>query len=109
MSALPIRRRLPDRRRSLTLTVWHGGQTFATSISQYPDGRLAELFIRAAKTGSDVEAIAHDAAIIISVCLQHGIAIADLLHSIKLDNNGMPSSLIGAALTAAATAAESER
>ena len=38
------------------------------------DGALGEVFINSRKTGGDVEAIARDAAVLLSLALQHGVA-----------------------------------
>ena len=38
------RKRLPDRRQSETLDLWHGGQRYHVTIGQYGDGRPGEVF-----------------------------------------------------------------
>ena len=41
----------------------HGGFTYVAGIGRFHDGRLAELFLTAAKNGTAVEAAARDASI----------------------------------------------
>lgn len=96
------RRRLPNRRRSLSFPVEYEGQRFTASVSQFADGRIAELFLTSPKTGTGIAAVAHDAAIIISIALQSGVTVEALVHSIKRTVTGEPASLIGAALIAVA-------
>jgi hypothetical protein len=47
-----------------------------------------------------VETIAKDAAVVISLALQHGAAVETLRHAIARNSNGMPSSILGAVIDA---------
>ncbi len=42
------RERLPDRRQSETVDLWHGGKRFHLTVGEYNDGRPGEVFIRGA-------------------------------------------------------------
>ncbi len=107
------RKRLPSRRPSLTETLEVAGQAFTATVGFDPeDGRPCELFLTAGKEGSLINAMLADAAVAISVALQHGISAQDLAKSIgrlpegpvapaDLDRGKparIPASPIGAAL-----------
>ncbi len=107
------RKRLPNRRPSHTETLAVAGQTFTGTVGLDPeDGRPRELFLTAGKEGSLINAMLADAAVTISVALQHGISAQDLAKSIGRLPEGpvmpadldraqparLPASPIGAAL-----------
>lgn len=108
----PERKRLRDRRQSFTTEIEVGGSSYTATASIDEDGRVRELFLSGAKEGSAMDAILGDAAIIISVALQHGIPIEALGRSVgrirtrpplpkELDDapaETVPASVIGAAL-----------
>ncbi len=111
--AQPHRHRLPNRRPSHTETLEVAGQTFTATVGFDPeDGRPCELFLTAGKEGSLINAMLADAAVAISVALQHGISARALAKSIgrlpempitpaDLDRSQparVPASPIGAAL-----------
>ena len=91
------RERLPDRRQSETLDLWHGGKRYHLTIGEYPDGSPGEVFIHGAKPGSDTDLLYDDVGVLISRLLQHGddpVALAAGLG--KLGNGQGPASLVGA-------------
>jgi hypothetical protein len=90
------RARLPDRRPSVTLELEHDGFRCMLSSSTYADGRLGEVFVAGLKSGSAIEALVTDAAVLVSLLLQHGITPADLAASIGRIGGHQPASLIGA-------------
>jgi hypothetical protein len=92
------RERLPNRRRSDTVSFSHGGLTFTASFGRYADGRLGEVFVDSSKRGSHVEALAKDGAVLISLALQHGAALETIRHALLRDANGHASSPLGHAL-----------
>ena len=77
------RQKLPDRRASEIFQFVRDGVGYTASISFYADGRLAEIFIDAAKPGSAIAQHANDAAVLASLLLQHGITAAVIRHSIS--------------------------
>ena len=93
-----MRNRLPDRRECSTFDVWHGGQRFHVSVGHFRDGSIAELFITGPKSGSDLEAVVHDAAIILSIAAQHNVPLDPIRHAITRNADGSPSSIVGAVL-----------
>ncbi len=89
------------------------GQTFTATVGFDPEtGRPCEVFLTAGKEGSLINAMLADAAVVISVALQHGISAQSLAKSIgrlpeghvtpaDLDRDKparIPASPIGAAL-----------
>jgi hypothetical protein len=81
--AAPNRQRLPNRRPSHTETLEVGGQIFTGTVGFDPEtGRPCELFLNAGKEGSLIGAMLADAAVAISVALQHGVSAQTLAKSI---------------------------
>ncbi len=120
----PHRQRLPNRRPSHTETLAVAGQTFTATVGFDPeDGRPRELFLTAGKEGSLINAMLADAAVAISVALQHGVTAQALAKSIgrlpdgpvtpaNLDHGllaKLPASPIGAALDLLRSFEEGER
>jgi len=66
------RERLLNRRASTTFSFKHNDVAFTATTSRYSDGRLAEIFIDSNKAGSDLDAVARDAAVVCSIALQYG-------------------------------------
>ena len=95
-----MRKTLPQRRASETFDLKFWGQSFTVTVGFYPDGTPGEVFVDTRKTGGDVEAIARDAAVVISLALQHGTPIATIRRAITRDGNGASSSVLGAVIDA---------
>jgi hypothetical protein len=93
-----MRQRLENRRRSTTFTVECNGLSYLATISQFADGRLAEIFISNAKAGSHSDAAAKDAAVVCSIALQHGVPVDVIRHALLRDAQGRASSPLGEAL-----------
>ncbi len=112
MTSTSPRQRLPNRRPSHSETLEVAGQVFTATIGFDECGRPRELFLTAGKEGSMLNALLADAAVVISVALQHGVPAASLAKSVgrlpagpvapvDLDNapgQKVPASPIGAAL-----------
>ena len=78
-----LRRRLPNRRPSETRALTVGNHTFTATIGFDPaDGRPREIFLTGAKDGTDMAAILDDAAVTLSIALQHGVSAAALAKSV---------------------------
>jgi hypothetical protein len=92
------RLRLPNRRRSETFTFTCNGLNYTATVSRYPNGDLAEVFLGNAKTGSHSDAAAKDSAIVCSLALQHGVAVETIRHALLRDARGNPSSPLGCSL-----------
>jgi ribonucleoside-diphosphate reductase alpha chain len=89
------RERLLNRRLHEVVQFEHGRFTYVAGIGHFDDGRLAELFLTAAKTGTAVEAAARDAAIVASLALQYGVPLNTLRHALTRNGDGSPSSPLG--------------
>ncbi len=107
------RRRLPNRRQCETRTITVDGQTFEAMVGFDPeDGQPRELFLSGGKSGSMLNALLGDVAVVVSIALQHGVDAATLAKSVArspavpLVPTGLvtatgpapPASVIGAAL-----------
>ena len=95
---MTARTRLPNRRPSTTFAVECNGLSYLATISQFADGRLAEIFISNAKVGSHSDAAAKDAAVVCSIALQHGVPVDVIRHALLRDTQGRASSPLGEAL-----------
>jgi ribonucleoside-diphosphate reductase alpha chain len=77
------RRRLPNRRGSIRFPIRHDGIVYLVTLSRFEDGRLAEIFLDALKPDSALAVHAHNAAVLASLLLQHGVTAAAIKHSIS--------------------------
>jgi len=94
------RERLPNRRRCETRQFEHAGHRFTVSLGFYRDGRPAEIFLSNGKAGSGLEAVARDAAIVVSLALQSGVHLETIRSALTKDHDGSPATLLGSALDA---------
>jgi hypothetical protein len=92
-----IRKRLPNRRSSVTEEIDLGNVRLTATIGFDPEGHPAEVFLSGAKDGSGMAAILGDASVVISVALQSGITAAALGKSISR----LPETLDGPATAVA--------
>jgi ribonucleoside-diphosphate reductase alpha chain len=93
-----LRTRLPNRRASTTFAFQHGPHRYIATVSYFPNGQLAEIFLGNGRAGSDIDAAAKDSAVITSIALQHGVPVETIRHALLRDPHGAPASPIGAAL-----------
>lgn len=63
---------LPHCHHGITQTITHAHRAFDCTFCFGPDGYIREVFMRAAKEGSDLDAFLSDSCIAISLLLQHG-------------------------------------
>jgi hypothetical protein len=92
---MTLRRRLPQRRGATSFEVEHAGHRFRMQIGRFPDDTLAEVFLDGTKQNSMLDAFAADAAILLSLLLQHGATLGEIGHALRRSPNGTPASLIG--------------
>jgi hypothetical protein len=92
------RRELPMRRGTETFEVAFGGlsKCHTVSVGYYTDGTPGEIFIAGGKSGEQVEAIARDGAVLLSLALQHGVSLQTIQHALTRNSQGEPSSIVGA-------------
>ncbi len=76
----PVRRRLPDTRTSITHKFSIEGHEGYITVGTYEDGSPGEIFVTMAKEGSAISGMMDAFATSISLTLQYGVPIADLVH-----------------------------
>jgi hypothetical protein len=93
-----MRETLPQRRRSDTFKIRFGNQNAAyhITVGYYPDGKMGEVFLSTNKSGSMMEALARDIAILMSLALQHGCAMETMRDALTREGNGDASTIAGA-------------
>lgn len=94
------RRILPQRRYCETFEFAWGGldRRYAVTLGFYDDGDLGEVFITGGKSGEQVEAVARDGAVLLSLALQHGTPLDAIASAITRDSADVPSSIVGAVI-----------
>jgi hypothetical protein len=95
---MSAREPLPMRRQADTFKFRFGGQNAAyhVTVGYYPDRRLGEVFLSTNKSGSQMEALARDIAILMSLALQHGCAMSTMRDALTREVDGSPSTIAGA-------------
>jgi hypothetical protein len=96
------RRRLPNRRRSETFELESQGLKFTATVSRFPDGKLAEIFLQNHRAGSMAGINAADAAVVCSIALQYGVPLDVIRKALMRDGQGGPSGPLATALDAIA-------
>ncbi|MDH4230362.1 MAG: vitamin B12-dependent ribonucleotide reductase [Nitrospirota bacterium] len=77
--AKPVRRRLPDERKSVTHKFSVGGHEGYITVGMYDDGTPGEIFITMAKQGSTISGLMDSVATGSSIALQYGVPLAALV------------------------------
>jgi hypothetical protein len=90
------RRILPQRRSAETFQLRFWNQPVSVTVGYYEDGAPGEIFVDAGKTGQDVQSTARDAAVVLSLALQHGATVATIQHAVTRSGNGEAASILGA-------------
>ena len=98
MVAPTARQRLPDRRPCESFAFQCAGLAYVASISRFPNGDLAEIFISNHKAGSDADSACKDSAVVASIALQFGAPLEMIRHALLRDPRGVASSPLGVAL-----------
>src|SRR3954453_12398872 len=79
-AALPHRRRLPAERSAVTHRFDIAGHEGYITVGLYPDGQPGEIFLKMAKEGSTVSGLMGSFATTVSVALQYGVPLKDLVN-----------------------------
>ena len=97
---------MPARRAAETFTFSHSypgasPREFTAAAGRYPDGRIGEAFVHLVN-GCDklVTVDQHDAAIILSIALQHGADLRSIGKAMLRDEDGSPHGFMGAMVDA---------
>ena len=106
-SALHPRRRLPQRRFQELLDFEHAGYRYTAGLGFFETGGLAEIFINVSgRSGSAIEAVARDAAILTSICLQYGASAETIRHALTRNSDGSAGGPLGVVLDLLASASD---
>jgi ribonucleoside-diphosphate reductase alpha chain len=108
------RRVLAQRRNSFSFDILNQSGTVDMVVSystfespgSSPPFTVAEIFLTSRKIGSDAEAICRDAAILISLCLQHGCGLDTIRNALTRNQDGSPQSLMGRVVDRVTTEAQ---
>jgi ribonucleoside-diphosphate reductase alpha chain len=73
--ARPVRRRLPKKRPSETVSFAVGGAEGYVTAGLYPDGGLGEIFVKMSKQGSTLAGVMDAFSMAISIALQYGVPL----------------------------------
>jgi ribonucleoside-diphosphate reductase alpha chain len=76
----PHRRRLPSERQAVTHKFDIAGHEGYITVGLYPDGQPGEIFLKMAKEGSTVSGLMDTYATAISLALQYGVPLRDLVN-----------------------------
>lgn len=89
------------------------GVRYEVGIGTFPDddgrdtGRPAEVFVTGAKAGSDMQSIARDGSVLLSIALQYGAPLDVICRAItRLGDGVTPTSFLGALSDTVANEAE---
>lgn len=86
---------LPQRRHNETSTILFKDKEFRVTLGFFADEVTpGEVFVAGPKE-SELDAFARDAAILLSLCIQHGVPIETITNALTRDQDGTPSTLIG--------------
>ena len=91
-----MRRILPQRRAAETFDLRFWNQPFTVTVGFYADGTPGEVFIDGGKTGQDIQFTARDAAVLLSLALQHGVPLETIRHAVTRGASEEPASILGA-------------
>jgi hypothetical protein len=94
--AMSERSILPQRRANETFDLRVGAHLFSVTVGYYAGMRVGEVFINGGRTGSDMDAVTRDAAVLLSIALQYGVPVETIAHAVTRESNGSASSIIGA-------------
>ena len=94
------RRTLPQRRAAETFGMRFWNQPFTVTVGFYADGTPGEVFIDGGKTGQDIQSTARDAAVLLSLAMQHGIPIEAIKQAVTRNSDGEAASILGAIVDA---------
>ena len=95
---MSTREHLLNRRACETFNFVCNDLNYTATISHFPDGRLAEIFLTNSRAGSHSDAAARDSAVVASIALQHSVPLGTIRHALLRDTRGIASSPLGVAL-----------
>ena len=100
---MTARERLPNWRECVTFDFEVGGLRYTATFSRYPDGRISELFLSNHKSNSQADTNARDAAIVLSIALQHGADLEVIRRALCREHVATPAGRSALRWTSSAT------
>lgn len=85
----------PNRRPSSGFSFNYGKREYNCTYSAYNHGVVFEVFMQAGKPGSDLEAMARDAAVVMSLALQYGCPLSTIKQALTEGELGEPAGPLG--------------
>jgi ribonucleoside-diphosphate reductase alpha chain len=61
----------------------HNGFKLVVGVGRYGDGKLAELFVDTHKTGTAIDTLLKDSAVLLSLALQYGASTDTIRHALS--------------------------
>jgi hypothetical protein len=104
---MSARKRLPNRRGSITFAIESQGLAFTVTASAFDSGELAEVFITNHRANSGAGIMASDSAIAASLALQYGCPADVLRKALSRDSRGRANGPLGTALDVVAEKSQS--
>lgn len=92
------RRRLQNRRPAESFGFEVEGLRFTATVGRFSDGTIGELFLNTDKTGTTLDTIARDSAIVLSFAVQFGADLDAIRSALCRDSAGRALGPVGAAL-----------
>ena len=89
------REHLPQRRRVERFNLEVGGISYTAEVGFYPDGRLAEIFLNAGKSGTHLSVATAEIAIAVSFALQHGCSVETMRSAFPRTAHGAAEGVMG--------------
>jgi len=108
------REKLPSRRGAEIFDLLAGTEagkeiSYTAQLGFYDDGRVAELFLRSGKAGTDVNVLAMELAVAVSFALQYGCPMETMRSAVPRRSDGAPEGPLGALLDRFVMEREKER
>ena len=89
---------LPNRRQGEAFQFEIDGVAYRAMTTNFPDGRMAEMFLSGGKPGSSSDITARDGSIILSIALQCGTPLQTIYDAMSRLKNGEPAGPFGVAI-----------
>ena len=86
---------LPHRRPCRTFAFLRDGHAFTATVGFFRDGRPAEVFMSTGKPGAALDTTCRDAAVAVSIALQHGTPAETLRHAMTRLDDGSAAGPLG--------------
>lgn len=94
-----MRKKMPNRRPAVTRVLETLTDRYYISLGIDPeDLETREIFIRGSKIGSDMDLLLDDASLILSLALQNGLSLEQLLHSLDTGREEGGKSVLASAI-----------